>query len=88
MQYKFTHAADFAARTVIQNALFHGRKKLSSLTIPWCTYTDPEIAHVGLYERDAKKRGVELDTFLVPFTEVDAAREAGVPDLARLDTLI
>jgi pyruvate/2-oxoglutarate dehydrogenase complex dihydrolipoamide dehydrogenase (E3) component len=40
--YQFTHIADSAARIVIQNALFFGRKKLSALTIPWCTYTDPE----------------------------------------------
>jgi len=39
-----------------------GRKKASALTMPWCTYTDPEIAHVGLYERDARERGIELDT--------------------------
>jgi pyruvate/2-oxoglutarate dehydrogenase complex dihydrolipoamide dehydrogenase (E3) component len=70
---KFTHAADFAARTVIQNALFLGRKKLSALTIPWCTYTDPEIAHVGLSEGQAAERGVAIDTYLRPFAEVDRA---------------
>jgi len=73
MAEKFTHAADFAARTVIQNALFLGRKKLSALTIPWCTYTDPEIAHVGLSERQAAERGVAIDTYLRPFAEVDRA---------------
>lgn len=73
MTTKFTHAADFASRIVIQNALFFGRKKLSALTIPWCTYTRPEIAHVGLYERDARERGIEVDTYLRPFSEVDRA---------------
>jgi len=73
MAEKFTHAADFAARTVIQNALFLGRKKLSALTIPWCTYTDPEIAHVGLSEGQAAERGVDIDTYLRPFAEVDRA---------------
>jgi len=73
MAQKFTHAADFAARTVIQNALFLGRKKLSALTIPWCTYTDPEIAHVGLYEGEAEQRGIALDTYLRVFSEVDRA---------------
>jgi len=73
MARKFTHAADFAARTVIQNALFLGRKKLSALTIPWCTYTDPEVAHVGLYESEAEQRGIALDTYLRPFSEVDRA---------------
>ena len=52
-QYKFTHTADALARIVLQNALFSGRKKASALHVPWCTYTVPEIAHVGLYERDA-----------------------------------
>jgi pyruvate/2-oxoglutarate dehydrogenase complex dihydrolipoamide dehydrogenase (E3) component len=73
LAWKFTHAADFSARIVIQNALFLGRKKASALTMPWCTYTDPEIAHVGLYERDAKARGVEIDTYVREFKEVDRA---------------
>ncbi|HWV99416.1 MAG TPA: FAD-containing oxidoreductase [Candidatus Acidoferrum sp.] len=73
MAWKFTHAADFTARIVIQNALFLGRKKVSALTMPWCTYTDPEIAHVGLYERDARERGVEVDTYAREFKDVDRA---------------
>lgn len=77
MPFKFTHAADAAARIVIQNSLFLGRKKLSSLTIPWCTYTDPEIAHVGLYERDAEKRGIRLETFVVQLRDVDRALTDG-----------
>src|SRR5205807_1821078 len=48
--YQFTHAAEALARIALQNALFFGRKKASALMIPWCTYTDPEIAHVGFYE--------------------------------------
>src|SRR5262249_5323684 len=70
---KFTHAADATARVVIQNALFFGRKKLSTLTIPWCTYTDPEIAHVGMYPHDAEKQGLDVNTFTVPLREVDRA---------------
>jgi pyruvate/2-oxoglutarate dehydrogenase complex dihydrolipoamide dehydrogenase (E3) component len=77
---KFTHAADFTARVVIQNSLFMGRKTLSALTIPWCTYTDPEIAHVGLYERDADKRGIAIDTYVRPFSEVDRAVLDGEAD--------
>jgi pyruvate/2-oxoglutarate dehydrogenase complex dihydrolipoamide dehydrogenase (E3) component len=73
LDYKFTHTADAAARIVIQNALFLGRKKVSSLTVPWCTYTSPEIAHVGLYEGDAQKQGVETTTFKILFSEVDRA---------------
>lgn len=72
-RYKFTHAADAAARVVIQNALFPGHKKLGTHAIPWCTYTDPEVAHVGLYERDARAKGIEVDTFAQPFDDVDRA---------------
>jgi pyruvate/2-oxoglutarate dehydrogenase complex dihydrolipoamide dehydrogenase (E3) component len=73
LNYKFTHTADATARIVIQNALFMGRKKLSALTVPWCTYTDPEIAHVGMYERDAKEKGIAVDTFARPLGDVDRA---------------
>ena len=80
LDWKFTHAADFTARIVIQNALFLGRKKLSALTMPWCTYTDPEVAHVGLYEHDARERGVEVDTYVRDFKEVDRAILDGEED--------
>ena len=73
LETKFTHIADFSARIVIQNALFFGRKRFSALTIPWCTYTDPEVAHVGLYERDARARAIEVDTFVRRLHEVDRA---------------
>jgi pyruvate/2-oxoglutarate dehydrogenase complex dihydrolipoamide dehydrogenase (E3) component len=77
--YKFTHTADFQARAVIQNAFFPlaGKKRASRLTIPWTTYTDPEIAHVGMYERDAAARGLEVDTYTVPMSEVDRAVAEG-----------
>ena len=75
--FKFTHTADAMARIVIQNALFKGRKKTSALTIPWCTYTDPEIAHVGMYEADALKAGIQVDTFTIPMDDVDRAIAEG-----------
>ena len=71
--YQFTHAADFMARIVIQNALFKGRRKSSSLIIPWCTYTSPEIAHVGLYEHQAFEQNVAIDTYVQKFHDVDRA---------------
>jgi pyruvate/2-oxoglutarate dehydrogenase complex dihydrolipoamide dehydrogenase (E3) component len=71
--YQFTHAADFMARTVIRNALFFGRAKASALTIPWCTYTEPEIAHVGLSGKQAREQGIEIDTFTRELKEVDRA---------------
>ena len=77
MDFKFTHAADAAARAVVQNALFSvggvGQKTLSSLTIPWCTYTDPEIAHVGLTLREAAAQDLEIETYRCDLAEVDRA---------------
>jgi pyruvate/2-oxoglutarate dehydrogenase complex dihydrolipoamide dehydrogenase (E3) component len=72
-RHQFTHTADAHARLVIANALFFGRGKASRLVIPWCTYTSPEVAHVGLYEKDAKKSGLEVDTITVPLEELDRA---------------
>jgi pyruvate/2-oxoglutarate dehydrogenase complex dihydrolipoamide dehydrogenase (E3) component len=80
MKYKFTHAADAAARIVIQNALFWGRKKLSALTVPWCTYTDPEIAHVGLSEKEATDRGIGLDIYRRDLRETDRGAADGVDE--------
>jgi pyruvate/2-oxoglutarate dehydrogenase complex dihydrolipoamide dehydrogenase (E3) component len=76
--YQFTHAADAMAQIVIQNALFPhplglGYASTNSLTIPWTTFTEPEIAHVGLYERDAQAKGLEIDTFTFKLDEVDRA---------------
>ncbi len=76
--FKFTHTADALAQIVIQNALFPhplglGYTKTDSLIIPWATYTDPEIAHVGLYEAEAKQKGIEVDTLTFKLDEVDRA---------------
>lgn len=73
MGWKFTHAADAAAKIAVQNALFFGRKRLDRLVMPWVTYTDPEIAHVGLYERDAARRGIEVKSFKIPLEQVNRA---------------
>jgi pyruvate/2-oxoglutarate dehydrogenase complex dihydrolipoamide dehydrogenase (E3) component len=72
-RYQFTHAADFLARIVIANTLFMGRQKASALTIPWCTYTDPQIAHVGITEHQADADGIALDTFTQSLDDVDRA---------------
>ena len=76
--FKFTHTADAQAQIVIQNALFPhplglGYASTDDLIIPWATYTQPEIAHVGLYEKDAKAKDIEVDTFTFPLNEVDRA---------------
>ena len=78
--YKFTHLSDAHARIVLRNALFFGRQRASQLTIPWCTYTDPEIAHVGLYEAEAKERGIAVATYTQELAEVDRAVLDGETD--------
>lgn len=71
--WKFTHAADAMARLALRNAFFFGRGKTSSLVIPWATYTDPEIAHVGMTAVEAAAAGGAVRTLTVQFTEVDRA---------------
>ncbi|HUP21276.1 MAG TPA: FAD-dependent oxidoreductase, partial [Gemmatimonadota bacterium] len=70
---QFTHVADAHARIVIRNALFPGSAKASALTIPWCTYTDPEVARVGLDLRGAEAAGREVRAFVEPWEGVDRA---------------
>lgn len=77
-RYKFTHAADAMAQIVIQNALFPhpfglGYASVDSLIMPWCTFTEPEVAHVGMYEKDAKDKGIEVETYTFKLDEVDRA---------------
>ncbi len=73
LTHQFTDTAEASARIVVRNALCFGRERLSALTVPWCTYTDPEIAHVGLYVRQARERGIPVKTYTVPMHDVDRA---------------
>ncbi len=81
MNWKFTHAADAAARIVLKNTLFSpfgfGKYKLSDLIMPWATYTDPEIAHVGMYEQDAQAKGLDCNIIKIDFDDVDRALAEG-----------
>ena len=74
---KFTHTADAAARIVLKNTLFSpfgfGKSKFSDLVIPWVTYTDPEIAHVGMYPHQAESKGIEVNTIKIFLENVDRA---------------
>ncbi|MBW4696300.1 MAG: mercuric reductase [Aphanocapsa lilacina HA4352-LM1] len=85
LPWKFTHAAEASARIALENALFGGtlvlgRKKASALTMPWCTYTDPEVAHIGLSEDEARERGIAFDTIHLPLAESDRALTDGEED--------
>jgi len=72
-RFQFTHMADAMARIVIRNAMFFAHSKVSDLLIPWCTYTFPEIAHVGLYESDLEERKLEYDVIKVDLSNNDRA---------------
>ncbi len=73
LEHKFTHTADASARIAVQNALSPMRRRRSAVAVPWCTYTDPEIAHVGLYVREARDRDIPVKTYTVPMHDVHRA---------------
>jgi pyruvate/2-oxoglutarate dehydrogenase complex dihydrolipoamide dehydrogenase (E3) component len=73
LEHKFAHIEGASAHIVTQNALFSGRQRLSAVTVPWCTYTDPEIAHVGMYVKEARKKNIPVKTITVPMHEVERA---------------
>lgn len=79
-RWRFTHAADAHARLVIRNALFRGRGRASALVIPWCTYTSPEVAQVGLTEAEAGRAGRPVDVVEVDLAHVDRAALDGTTD--------
>jgi pyruvate/2-oxoglutarate dehydrogenase complex dihydrolipoamide dehydrogenase (E3) component len=78
-RHRFTHAADAQARLVVPNALFFGigGGKVGELVVPWCTYTDPELAHTGRTAAELDAAGAAYDSVTVPLAEVDRARLDG-----------
>lgn len=71
--YQFTHMAEHHAGIALRNALFHIPAKIEERVIPWCTFTDPELARVGLSEAEAKAQGIAYQVYTFPFHEVDRA---------------
>ncbi|PIW27602.1 MAG: dihydrolipoamide dehydrogenase [Rhodospirillales bacterium CG15_BIG_FIL_POST_REV_8_21_14_020_66_15] len=71
---QFTHVAGYHAGVVIKNALFRLPAKADHSTVPWVTYTSPELAQVGLTERQAREAGVEFNVLRWPFHENDRAQ--------------
>src|SRR5580765_487051 len=71
---RFTHVADSHARTIVRNILVPWvRAKREDAVIPWCTYTSPEIARVGLNETEAEKKGIPFEVWKQPLSELDRA---------------
>jgi pyruvate/2-oxoglutarate dehydrogenase complex dihydrolipoamide dehydrogenase (E3) component len=79
-EHRFAHIEGASAHIVTRNALFHGRERLSALSIPWCTFTDPEIAHVGMYVTEARAKNIPVRTLTVLMHEVDRAVADGEED--------
>lgn len=68
---QFTHVAEYMAKTVLRNALFPFSSKVDYSVMPWVTYTDPEVGHVGMGQAEAEARGAS--TFVYPFADLDRA---------------
>jgi pyruvate/2-oxoglutarate dehydrogenase complex dihydrolipoamide dehydrogenase (E3) component len=73
MAYQYAHVAAATAQMAVANALYGAKQRIGDLTIPWCTYTDPEIAHVGLHVREAMDRQIAVSTYTIPLHTVDRA---------------
>lgn len=79
-RYQFTHIAGYHASIAIQNALFKFPAKVSDRAIPWVTYTDPELAHVGLTEDQARAKHKKIKTFNWRFEDNDRAQAERATD--------
>ncbi len=77
---QFTHAADAQARVAVRNALFPGGARADKLVIPWCTYTRPELAHVGATSRELQGAGRAFDRYRVEFGELDRGQTDDAAD--------
>lgn len=73
----FTHMAEHQAGVVLRNALFHWPARVERKVIPWCTFTDPELARVGLSETEAKEENIPHRVYTLPFSAIDRAQAVG-----------
>ena len=86
-EYQFTHNSDIHARYVVRNALFYGENDHSQIHLPWCTYTEPEIAHVGRYPRELDAQGVKYDTYFKFMDKLDRALCEGKYGIMKIHTV-
>jgi pyruvate/2-oxoglutarate dehydrogenase complex dihydrolipoamide dehydrogenase (E3) component len=71
LELKFTNAAQSSACMAVQNALMKMQQRKSGSTVPWCTYCDPEIAHIGLHVWEARQQSIPIKSFTVMMHDVD-----------------
>jgi pyruvate/2-oxoglutarate dehydrogenase complex dihydrolipoamide dehydrogenase (E3) component len=86
-QYQFTHNSDIHARYVVRNALFYAENDRSKVHLPWCTYTEPEIAHVGKYPRELESEGTKFDTYFKFMDKLDRALCEGKYGIMKIHTV-
>lgn len=72
-RYQFTHYAEHMAKIAVTNALIRFPQKMDMNSVPWATYTEPEMAHVGLTREELEKRGTKYQVYRFPFTMIDRA---------------
>ena len=75
--FPYTHVAEHQADIVLRQTLFRMSWAKPSSVVPWCTYTDPELARVGLSETQARRHGIDHRVYRFPFAELDRARTEG-----------
>ncbi len=76
-QFQFTHAAGYEGGIVVSNAIFHLPRKADYTFFPWCTYTDPELAGIGMNEKTAEQAGMEYTVFTEAFQDNDRSLAEG-----------
>ena len=86
-QYQFTHAAGYEGGVVIANAVFNLPRKADHTWLPWCTYSDPELASLGLNQKAADKAGLAYQVWTRDFADNDRAQAEGQA-LGRLKLLV
>ena len=77
--YQFTHAAGYEGGVVLSNAVFRLPRKTNYSFLPWCTYTEPELASIGLNEKRAREQGIEYTVWTERFHDNDRAQAEGAP---------
>jgi pyruvate/2-oxoglutarate dehydrogenase complex dihydrolipoamide dehydrogenase (E3) component len=75
--YQFTHAAGYEGGIVVSNAIFHLPRKTDYTFLPWCTYTSPELASIGMNEKAAQKAGIKYSVWSETFANNDRALAEG-----------
>ncbi|MGH8773324.1 MAG: hypothetical protein ACREV2_19435, partial [Burkholderiales bacterium] len=72
--YQFTHMSEYQAGIVLRNALYHLPVTADASAVPWCTFSDPELARVGMCESQARKQNIPHQVYRVSFGAIDRAQ--------------